>query len=76
MKSIHKYFICSLLLLAFHASQRVHAGPRSWLKRVGRAAIGKVPVVGEAINSHRLEEKVDHINHFSQHHKYRRIAIG
>lgn len=37
------------------------AGVWSWMKSVGRAFVGKTPVVGELVNSHRLEEKVDHI---------------
>lgn len=43
------------------SSQMAQAGPLEWVKSVGRAIVGKVPVVGDAVNKGRLEEKVDHI---------------
>lgn len=61
MKSMNEHFKYCLLFIALTSSQMAQAGPWSWAKRVGRAIVGKVPVVGDAVNEARLEEKVDHI---------------
>ena len=54
------YTYC-LLVAALILSHSAQAGLGTWFKNLGRAVVGKVPVVGDAVNKGRLEDKVDHI---------------